>query len=306
MTDDMRRAAIALHDRFTHGTMGRRAFMTELTRIAGGGAAAGLLLTSIAAQAQTQPRVAADDPRLWSSMVDHRFGDHSIRAYTAGLLETRRRTTRGAQPPFVIVIHENRGLNEYIRDVARRVALEGYRVLAPDFLSMDGGATPADEDQARTAIGALDMPRAVATGAALINFLHSPQRAIRPFDSRPNRVGIVGFCWGGAMVNRLAVASGSDLGAAVSFYGPAPDPSEAPQVQSPLLIHLAQRDDRVNGTARPWAAALQAAGKDVAVMDYPNVDHAFHNDTSEARYNRAAAERAWAATMDFFRRHLSA
>jgi carboxymethylenebutenolidase len=305
MTEDIRRTAIALHDRFTHGTMGRRAFMTELTRIAGGSAAAGLLMTSISARAQAQPRVAADDPRLWSSMIDYRFGDHAIRAYTTGLEETRRRTARGEQPPFVVVIHENRGLNEHIRDVARRVALAGYRVLAPDFLSIDGGATPADEDQARTAIGALDMPRVVATGAALIDFLHSPQHGIRPFDRRPNRVGIVGFCWGGAMVNRLAVVSDGDLGAAASFYGPAPDPSEAPQVHSPLLIHLAGRDDRVNATARPWAAALQAAGKDVTVMDYPDVDHAFHNDTSEARYNRAAAERAWAATMDFFRRHLS-
>lgn len=304
MSDPKLRAAIALYDRFTHEGMDRRAFMSELSRIAGGGAAASLLLSSIAAQAQAQPRIATDDPRLWSEMHEFRFDDHFIRGYMVALEETRQRTLRGEQPPIILVIHENRGLTEHIRDVARRFALEGYRVIAPDFLSIDGGATPADEDQARTAIGALDMPRVVATGAAFIRMLHAPQRIVRPFNRHPNPVGIVGFCWGGAMVHRLAIAAGPALGAAVSFYGPAPDPAEAPRVVAPELVLLAGRDTRVNTTATPWIEALRAAGKTVDAVTYPDVDHAFHNDTSAARYNQAAAEQAWRATLAFFQRHL--
>lgn len=304
MSDPVLRDAIALYDRFTHEGMDRRAFMAELTRIAGGSAAASLLLSGIEANAQIQSQVAADDVRIHANTGPVWIGEGTIRCYRARTAETRRLSARGSQPPIMVVIHENRGLNEHIRDVARRLALAGYEAVAPDFLSLDGGETPADEDAARAAIGALDMPRTVAAGAALIRSLHAPQRTIRPFDRRPNRVGIVGFCWGGAMVNRLAVAAGDTLGAGVSFYGPAPDPAEAARVQAPLLLQLAGRDERVNATARPWAAALQAAGKDVTVMDYPDVDHAFHNDTSAARYNRAAAERAWTATLEFFGRHL--
>ncbi len=141
------------------------------------------------------------------------------------------------------------------------------------------------------------MAETVADGAAMVRWLASPAGGSR-------KVGIVGFCWGGALVNRLAVASGDALEAAVAFYGSAPDPSEAPRVQAPILLILAGRDDRVNATARPWAAALSAAGKEVRAIEYPDVDHAFHNDTSAARYDRAAAEQAWAATLVFFRTHL--
>ena len=127
---------------------------------------------------------------------------------------------------------------------------------------------------------------------------------IRPAGGS-RKVGCVGFCWGGGLTDRLAVAAGPALKAAVPFYGPAPDPSEAPRVQAAMLIILAGLDARVNGTARPWADALRAAGKDVTVHEFPNVDHAFHNDTSAARYNREAAMQAWAETLAFFRRHLA-
>ena len=146
-------------------------------------------------------------------------------------------------------------------------------------------------------IGQLDMAETAADGAAIIRYLGSP-------ESGGRKVGIVGFCWGGALVNRLAVAAGPALSAAVPFYGPAPDPAEAARVQAPMLIILAGLDDRVNATARPWIAALRAAHKTVEVEDYPNVDHAFHNDTSATRYNREAAETAWARTLAFFQTHL--
>ena len=290
MNGDKLGEAIGLYDRFTHGSMDRRSFMAELTRIAGGAAAAGGLLTSIAAQAAA-PVVAADDPRIktrdleWEVRPGRRYTGYN--AAPAGNSE---------HLPIVVVVHENRGLNDHIRDVARRLAIAGYSAVAPDFLSPLGG-TPADEDRAREMIGQLDMPTTLGDGAAMIRWLGSPAAGSR-------KVGIVGFCWGGAMVNRLAVAAGPALHAGVSFYGPAPDPAEAARVGAPILIILAGRDERVNRTAAPWVEALRLAGKDVTDLNYPNVDHAFHNDTSEARYNAEAAAHAWAATLGFFDRHL--
>jgi carboxymethylenebutenolidase len=293
MSDPVRRAAIALYDRFTHEGMDRRAFMAELTRIAGGAAAAGALLGSIACQAAAAPQIAPDDRRIRTGTIEWepRPGRH-YRGYNAA-------PAGGADNlPLIVVVHENRGLNDHIRDVARRLAVAGFSALAPDFLSVPGG-TPADEDQARTMIGQLDMAETVADGVATIQRLASPARGSR-------RIGAVGFCWGGGMVDRLAVGAGAALKAAVPFYGPAPDPAEAARVQAAMLIVLAGLDARVNGTAHPWAEALRAAGKDVTVHEFPGVDHAFHNDTSAARYNREAAEAAWAETLAFFRRHLRA
>ena len=290
MSGDVEREAIALYDRFTHEGMDRRAFMAELTRLAGGAAAASLLLSGIAASAQARPQVAADDPRLtvrtveWEARPGRRYSGYN--AAPRG----------GVDLPVVLVIHENRGLNDHIRDVARRLALAGYSAVAPDFLSTVDG-TPADEDRARAMIGALDLAEIVADGAASIRWLASAEGGSR-------RVGIVGFCWGGGMVNRLAVAAGESLSAGVSFYGPAPAPTEAARVGAPLLIHLAELDERVNATALPWVAALRNAGKEVRAINYHGVQHAFHNDTSAMRYDREAALRAWAETLEFFDLHL--
>jgi len=292
MSEDRLREAIALYDRFTHGGMDRRAFMAELTRIAGGAAAAGVLLTGIAARAEAAPLIAADDPRIRSQEIgwEPRPG-RQYRGYNAAPAEDRDGL------PLVLVVHENRGLNEHIRDVARRLAAAGYSALAPDFLSPAGG-TPADEDRAREMIGALDTAETVADGAATIQWLASPEGGSR-------RVGAVGFCWGGGMVNRLAIASGAALKAGVSFYGPAPDPAEAARVEAAMLVILAGRDVRVNATGEPWIAALRAAGRGDGIT-YPDVDHAFHNDTSAGRYNAAAAQAAWAATLAHFERYLAA
>ena len=197
----------------------------------------------------------------------------------------------------VVVIHENRGLNDHIRDVARRLGIAGFRAVAPDFLSPSGG-TPANEDAAREAIGKLDLGRSVTDGVAMIGELSK--------SSRGGKVGAVGFCWGGGFVNRLAVAAGGKLNAAVPYYGPAPDPSEATKVQAPMLIHDAGLDDRVNSTSFPWVEALRAAKKPVKFYLYDGVNHAFNNDTSSERYNKAAADLAWKRTLDFFHVHLDA
>ena len=291
MSDDIRSRAIALYDRFTHEGLGRRAFMTELTRIAGSAAAANALLLAIAADPAAATIVAADDERL-TTTAQVPLVPGRLSAYAA--------SPRSARTPLaaVMVIHENRGLNAHTKDVARRVALAGYHAFAPDFLTPVGG-TPADEDAARAAIGKLDLATTVADTVAALRQLATRQRA-------NGKVGAVGFCWGGAMVNRIAVAAGEALDAGVSYYGPAPVPAEAGKVQAPLLIHLAGNDARVNATAEPWIAALKEAGKPVEGHIYPGVEHAFNNDTSAERYNKVAADLAWSRTRDFFGRHLAA
>ena len=197
--------------------------------------------------------------------------------------------------PTVLVIHENRGLNDHIRDVARRLALTGYRAVAPDMLSPAGG-TPPNEDAARDAIGKLDLAKSVNDAVAMVDELAK--------SSRGGKVGAVGFCWGGGFVNRLAVAAGSKLAAAVPYYGPAPDPSEAPKVQAAMEFHNAGLDDRVNSTSFPWISALRKAGKTVKFFLYDGVNHAFNNDTSAERYNKPAADLAWKRTLAFFKEHL--
>jgi carboxymethylenebutenolidase len=292
MNETIRARAIALYDRFTHEGMDRRAFMAELSKIAGGTAAANALLLGIAANPAAAAVVPADDPRL------------QTRTLQWELIPGRKMSGYGAAPvdarpdlATVMVIHENRGLTEHIRDVARRVALAGFSAVAPDFLSPAGG-TPEDQDQARDMIGKLDLAATVADGRAMIDWLASPAGGSR-------KVGAVGFCWGGGMVNRLAVAAGSTLKAGVPFYGPAPAPAEAAKVEAALLIQLAGNDQRVNATALPWVEALKAAGKTVTSRVYPGVEHAFHNDTSAERYNKAAADQAWAETVAFFKQHLA-
>ena len=195
-----------------------------------------------------------------------------------------------------MVIHENRGLNAHTEDVARRLALAGFFVIAPDMLSLVGG-TPPDEDQAREMIGKLDLTAANAAALKL-------GASMKKQDHVNGKLGIVGFCWGGAFVNRFAVSAGSGLDAGVSYYGPAPDPAEAVKVKAPLMLHYAGLDKRVAQTGEPWAAALKAAKKDVTAYTYPGVDHAFNNDTSKERYNKAAADSAWDRTVAFFHKHL--
>ncbi len=282
MDQSTRRAAIALYDRFTHDGIERRAFMGEMARIAGSIAAAESLIAAIGASPAAASIVPPDDKRLATRSV-------TLGGYKAYVAQPR---AAGARPT-VLVIHENRGLNEHIRDIARRLALAGYRAVAPDLLSPLGG-TPADEDAAREAIGKLDLALATAAGVAMLRVLAK--------SSRHGKVGAVGFCWGGAYVDRLAVAAGPALAAGVAYYGPAPNPSEAVKVQAPLLLHYAGLDTRVAATAGPWVAALKAAHKRFDSYTYPGVDHAFNNDTSAERYNKPAADLAWTRTLAFFKR----
>ncbi len=195
------------------------------------------------------------------------------------------------------MVHENRGLTPYVKDVARRLAVAGFVGLAVDFLTPQGGS-PADEDKARQMIGALDLAAATADGVATIDWLAAHKLL-------SGKVGAVGFCWGGAMVNRLAVNAGTRLTAASAFYGPPPPPSEAANVKAALMLHYAGTDDRVNAGADTWVDALKAAQVDVRRYDYPGTQHAFHNDTSAARFNQEAANLAWDRTIALFKEKLS-
>ena len=287
MRDDTIRAqAIALYDRFTHEGMDRRLFMGRMVALAGSVAGAEALIGAISASPAAAAIVPADDKRLTTRTQDLANG------YKAYVAEPRTRSLKAT----VLVIHENRGLNEHTRDVARRLAVAGFRAVAPDMLSPSGG-TPANEDAARDAIGKLDLGAATAAGVAMLDELAG--------SSRGGKVGAVGFCWGGAFVNRLAVAAGDKLDAGVVYYGTAPDPSEAPKVATPLMVHHAGLDDRVAQTLWPWVAALRAANKPVTYFNYEGANHAFNNDTSAERYNKAAADQAWQRTLRFFRKHLS-
>ena len=284
-----RQEAIYLYDRFTHEGLDRREFMARMTAIAGSAAAAELLIAGIAASPAAAAIIPPDDKRLTTRTIT--FTEGAAKGYRAYVAEPRTRSLKAS----VLVIHENRGLNDYARDVARRLGVAGFRGVAADFLSAAGG-TPANEDRAREMIGKLDLSAVTAAGAAMLRELAK--------TSRGGKVGAVGFCWGGAFINRLAVLAGSDLDAGVSYYGTGPNPAEAAKVSAPLLIHLAGLDERVNGTAVPWVAALRKAKKTADYYNYPNVNHAFHNDTSAERYNKAAAELSWQRTIQFFKRHL--
>ena len=284
MTDPVKAEAIALYDRFTHGGLERRDFMTRMVALTGSVAAASLLIGTIAARADAAPLIDPDDRRLTTRT-------QTIAGYTTYVAEPRTRSLK----PTVLVIHENRGLNPHTKDVARRLAVANFRAAAVDFLTPSGG-TPANEDQAREMIGKLDLAKAAAGGVAVLEALAK--------SSLGGKVGAVGFCWGGGMVNRLAVAAGSALDAGVVYYGPAPAPVEAAQVQAPLLIHLAGLDTRIAETEFPWIAALRAAAKPVTYFDYPGVNHAFNNDTSAERYDKPAATLAWGRTLRFFKRNL--
>lgn len=290
---DIRARAIQIYDKFTHEHRDRRQMLREMALLTGSVAAANALVASIAASPAAAQQVPATDSRIITRKGGYSVADgQTMTGYFAAPRNPGRKV--GA----VMVIHENRGLNAHTEDVARRVALAGYFAVAPDFLSAQGG-TPGDEDQARDMIGKADYDAVVASGVVTL------QRLAR-LGSTTGKVGAVGFCWGGALVNRLAVAAGPALSAGASFYGPAPDPAEADKVQAAMQIHLAGNDSRVNATGVPWGQALEKAGKQAETFMYPGAEHAFLNDTSAQRYNPQAAKLAWERTLALFKRTLDA
>jgi carboxymethylenebutenolidase len=279
---------INLYDKFTHGGMSRREFMDELVKLAGSTAAALALLPLLQndyAKAQTVP---ANDPRLATATVSYESPKGKISGYLA-------RAKGGAKRPAVLLIHENRGLNPHFPDLARRLALEGFLAYSPDLLSISGG-TPANEDAARelhTKTNREDMIAAAVAGVAWL----------KAHAESTGKVGTVGFCFGGGVVNRLATDS-PVLDAGVAYYGAQPPADKVPAIKAPLVLHYAEKDDNINKGIDAFEAALKANNKKYTKYMYPGTQHAFNNDTNAARYNKEAAALAWGRTLAFFRETL--
>ncbi|WP_411033279.1 dienelactone hydrolase family protein [Shinella sp. BYT-45] len=283
-------AMIDAYDEYTHLTLDRRRFMERLTALAGSGAAAAAIVPLLAANSASAEIIAADDQRLLAKDVVYGGGSGEMKGYVVRPKE--------ASGPLagVIVIHENRGLNPHIRDVARRMALEGFIALAPDFLSPSGG-TPDNEDQAREMIGKLDPAATVANAEASLQFLAK-------LDGSNGNVGAIGFCWGGGLVNRFAARS-PELKAGVAYYGAQAPAEDVPNIKAALMLHYAGLDERINAGIDAYRQALEANGKTFEIHMYEGANHAFNNDTSAARYDKAAADLAWQRTVEFLRKNLA-
>jgi carboxymethylenebutenolidase len=262
--------------------------MARLAQLTGSTAAAIALVPLLEANQARAAQVSPDDPRLETGRATYAGATGDIKAYTA-------RPKGAGKLPAVIVIHENRGLNPHIEDVTRRIALEGFLVLAPDLLSPAGG-TPENEDAARDMIGKLDGQQTVKNLVSAVTFLEKHANG-------NGKVGVVGFCWGGGMVCNLAV-NAPDLDAGVVYYGPQPKAPDVEKIKAPLLLQYAGQDARINEGIPAFEEALKKANKPYTIYIYEGAQHAFNNDTSEARYHKSAAEQAWARTIAFFKEHL--
>jgi carboxymethylenebutenolidase len=291
MNKHVDQTVIDLYDDFTHGHINRRDFFDRLTAIAGSASAATALYTTLRPDYAAAAIVAPDDPRLVSEKVTFETSAGKVSGTLVRLKDKARR-------PAVLVIHENRGLNPHIEDVARRVALEGYLVFAADFLTSLGG-TPADMDQAREMFGKVNISDIEQQAAGVVT-------ALSKHAESTGKVGTIGFCWGGGMVNRVALLAPAGLAASVSYYGPVPQNKErVANINAPLLLQYGGLDKNVNPAIPSWEAALKSAGKAYTVYIYEGADHAFNNDTGGPRYNKNAADLAWSRTIAFFKANLS-
>ena len=275
---------INLFDRVTHGGMNRREFMEKLAVLAGSTTAATALLSILENNYAHADILPEGDPRIVSETL----------TYSGGAGYFAKPSAEGKYPG-VLVIHENRGLNPHIKDVARRMATEGFAALAPDYLS-DLGGTPEDADKARDMFGALK-PEGInaSSSAALV--------AVKANPASNGKSGAMGFCWGGGTVNALAVAD-PGLGAGVAYYGRQAADADVPKITAPLLLHYGGLDERINAGIPAFEAALKANNKVYELYIYEGAKHAFNNDTNAARYYKDAAELAWSRTVAFLKKYV--
>jgi carboxymethylenebutenolidase len=285
----MDRRIIELYDEYAHAPLPRRVFLDRLATLAGGAAAAALLLPLLEIDRAAAAIVAPDDARIVAARVTYPGKSAEVAGYLA-------RPAALDHAGGVIVIHENRGLNAHIEDVARRLALAGYLALAPDLLSALGG-TPSDEDKARDLVGKLDPDVATGDAVAGVDWLHR-------HENGNGKAGAVGFCWGGGVVGQVAV-NDPTLDAAVVYYGRPPAADDVAKITAPLLLNYAGLDQRLDALLPAYRAALDKAGVTYTLYVYDGADHAFNNDTSPQRYNEAAAKLAWDRTLAFLAQNLT-
>ena len=279
---------INLYDEYTHKPLPREVFLKRLAIITGSMAMALSIAPMLESNHAKAATIREDDAEIETESIAYDVNGVTMYAYTA---KPVKKMNMGA----VMVIHENRGLTEHIKDVTRRAAKAGFFAMAPDALSESGG-TPGNEDEARKLFTTLDAKK------NLENFIGSVNQ-LRQRKETNKKVGCVGFCWGGALANQLAV-NVPTLNAAVAFYGGQPKAEDVPKIKAPLLLHYAALDERINAGIPAYEEALKKAGTKYEIIMYPGVNHAFHNDTSEARYNANAALHAWKSTLDFFDKYL--
>jgi carboxymethylenebutenolidase len=288
---DFDQELLTLFDAYVHGDITRRMFLDRAAKFAVGTLTAAVLLDQLSPKFAEAKVIDENDERLKAEYVEYASpaGYGTIRGYLV-------RPARMTGPlPGVLVIHENRGLNPHIEDVTRRVALHEYVAFAPDALTPLGGY-PGDEDKARELFQTLDAAKSREDFVAAVAFLDE-------HEETTDRIGAVGFCWGGGMVNYLATRLGDGLAAGVPFYGPAPDIKDVPKITAPLLIHSAEVDERINAGWPEFERALKAADVRYERFLYEGTQHGFHNDTTP-RFDPAAAKQAWERTIDFFRKFL--
>lgn len=283
-------AMINAYDEYTHLTLDRRGFMEKLTKLAGSGAAAAAIAPLLAANKAAAEMVAGNDDRLTAEDVTYPGSGGDMKAY---LVQPK---NASGKLGGVVVIHENRGLNPHIRDIARRMALEGFVALAVDLLSPQGG-TPENEDQARDMFSKLDPVTTIANTEASVVYLSK-------LDATNGNVGAIGFCWGGGVVNSLATKS-PELKAGVAYYGAQPPASDVPNIKAALMLHYGGLDERINAGIDAYRKALEANGKTFQIFVYDGANHAFNNDTSAARYDKKAADLAWSRTVEFLKQNLA-
>jgi carboxymethylenebutenolidase len=287
---DFDQELLILFDAYVHGSINRRTFLDRAAKYAVGGMTAAALLQALSPNFAEAQQIKPDDARLRTEFVSYPSpeGYDKTRGYLV------RPTSPAGKLPGILVVHENRGLNPHIEDVARRLALEGFVTFAPDALAPLGGY-PGDEDKARALFRELDQDKTLHDMLAASNYLQE-------HPGCTGRIGVVGFCWGGGIAMQLATRL-PGLAAAVPFYGNHPPAAQAADIKAPMLIHYAEHDPRINAGRDAWEAALKAANVNYAIHLYPGTQHGFHNDTTP-RYDASAAKLAWDRTVAFFNKHL--
>jgi carboxymethylenebutenolidase len=283
---------LKLFDKFVHGDIDRRGFLSSASKYAVGGVSATMLLEMLSPKFAEAQQIKKDDPRITAKFVEYASPDGSgkMRGYLVMPAKA------AGKLPAVLVVHENRGLNPHIEDIARRVALDNFIAFAPDALTPSGGY-PGDEDKARELFSKLDQSKARMDFVAAAGY-------VKGLPESTGKVGVVGFCYGGGIANFLATQL-PDLGGAVPYYGPQPKAEDAAKIKAPLLIHYAGKDERINAGAAAYETALKEAKVKHEVFTYADTEHGFNNDTTP-RYNEAAAKLSWGRTMAFFDKNLRA
>lgn len=298
---DFHPEVLRLFDRYVHGGLDRRGFLDGAAKFAVGGTTAAGLLAALTPNFAAAQKIEPGDPRIKGQMVEYPSpkGSGIGRGYLvlpAGAPKTGASTAPTAGRPVVLVIHENRGLNPHIEDIARRLALDDFIAFAPDALAPLGGY-PGTEDEARELFGRLDAPMTRQDMLAAAEYA-------KKIEGGNGKLGAVGFCWGGGVVNVLATQM-PGLDAGVPFYGVAPPLDQVANIKASLLLNFAGEDERVNSTWPPYEAALKKAGVSYEAFVYAGVQHGFNNDTTP-RFDEAAAKLAWQRTVDFFNKQLRA